>query len=555
QYTITFDSQGGSQVETIAADYGQTVTAPTAPTRTGYTFGGWYTEAGCENLYTFTTMPAQSFTLYAKWTVNQYTITFETGEGTAVEPITQDYGTTVTKPDDPTREGYSFTGWYTEADCTGEPYAFTTMPAENITLYAKWQAGQYTITFDSQGGSQVETIAADYGQTVTAPTAPTRTGYTFGGWYTEADCTGEPYVFTTMPAQSFTLYAKWTVNQYTITFETGEGATAVEPITADYGTAIQAPANPTREGYIFNGWSPELPATMPAENLTLTARWSSEPSGPSGGGTVTVPKYPVNLPQTVDNGTVTADRTTAEAGQTVTLTAKPDQGYTLDSISVTDGSGKLLQLTADGDTYRFTMPGGKVTVAVRFAPLPVELPFTDVDEADWFYDAVAYVYGRELMTGISDTLFAPDQHLTRSMITTVLWRLEGSPAAGTGTVFTDVASDAWYAQAVNWAAAQGIVDGYGNGRFGPEDPITREQLAAILYRYARCLDDDTKAEGDLTGYPDGAQTSDWAVESMTWAVSTGLISGKNGGLLDPTGTATRSEVAALLQRFCESRAK
>ncbi|MBK7452259.1 MAG: InlB B-repeat-containing protein [Anaerolineales bacterium] len=166
-YTITFDSNGGSVVTAITQPFGSAVSAPIAPTKTGYTFGGWYSDAGLNTAYTFTTMPAADITLYAKWTANSYTITFDSNGGSVVTAITQDFDTAVTAPTAPTKTGNTFGGWYSDAGLN-TAYTFTTMPAANITLYAKWTANSYTITFDSNGGSVVTAITQDFDTAVTA---------------------------------------------------------------------------------------------------------------------------------------------------------------------------------------------------------------------------------------------------------------------------------------------------------------------------------------------------------------------------------------------------
>ena len=257
QYTITFDTNGGSEIAPITQDYGTEITAPDNPTRKGYTFKGWDKEIP-------KTMPAENMTVKAQWGINQYTITFDTNGGSEIAPITQDYGTEITAPDNPTRKGYTFKGWDKEIP--------ETMPAENITVKAQWEINQYTITFDTNGGSEIAPITQDYGTEITAPDNPTRKGYTFKGWDKE--------IPETMPAENITVKAQWEINQYTITFDTN-GGSEIAPITQDYGTEITAPDNPTRKGYTFKGWDKEIPETMPAENITITARWkdTEKPTG------------------------------------------------------------------------------------------------------------------------------------------------------------------------------------------------------------------------------------------------------------------------------------
>ena len=257
QYTITFDTNGGSEIASITQDYGTKITAPDNPTRKGYTFKGWDKEIP-------ETMPAENITVKAQWKINQYTITFDTNGGSEIAPITQDYGTKITAPDNPTRKGYTFKGWDKEIP--------ETMPAENITVKAQWKINQYTITFDTNGGSEIAPITQDYGTEITAPDNPTRKGYTFKGWDKE--------IPETMPADNITVKAQWEINQYTITFDTN-GGSEIAPITQDYGTKITAPDNPTRKGYTFKGWDKKIPETMPAENITITARWkdTEKPTG------------------------------------------------------------------------------------------------------------------------------------------------------------------------------------------------------------------------------------------------------------------------------------
>ena len=250
QYTLTFDSDGGSDVAAITQDYGTKIETPAAPTKTGYTFAGWDNEIP-------ETMPAESMSFKAQWTINQYTLTFNADNGTEDVEITQDYGTKFETPADPTREGYTFAGWDMDIP--------ETIPAENMSFTAKWIANQYTLTFDSDGGSDVAAITQDYGTKIETPAAPTKTGYTFAGWDNE--------IPETMPAESMSFKAQWTINQYTLTFNADNGTEDVE-ITQDYGTKFETPADPTREGYTFAGWDMDIPETIPAEDMSFTALWS-----------------------------------------------------------------------------------------------------------------------------------------------------------------------------------------------------------------------------------------------------------------------------------------
>ena len=340
--------------------------------------------------------------------------------------------------------------------------------------------------------------------------------------------------------------------KYTVTLDYADGETANSLYTVTEGTELTLPT-PSRSGYTFEGWydgSSRVSSPYKVmKDVTLTAEWDYNGSSSSSGST----RYTVSVEDT-DNGSVEVSPTRASKGSTVTVTVKPDEGYELDELTVTDKNGDSVKLTDKGDgKYTFKMPASKVTVEAVFTAAKVEgLPFTDVTSGDWFYDAVAYVYDKGMMEGTTDTTFAPTMNLTRSMIAQVLYNLEERPEAPGAAGFPDVAAGAWYADAVNWAAARGIVKGYDTGAFGPEDSVTREQLAAILYRYAQAKGYDTTQGGmAVREFSDSASISDWAQTAMSWAVNAQVLSGKGNGVLDPQGTATRAEVAQMLMNFGE----
>ena len=340
--------------------------------------------------------------------------------------------------------------------------------------------------------------------------------------------------------------------KYTVTLDYADGETANSLYTVTEGTKLTLPT-PSRSGYTFEGWydgSSRVSSPYKVmKDVTLTAEWDYNGSSSSSGSI----RYTVSVEDT-DNGSVEVSPTRASKGSTVTVTVKPDEGYELDELTVTDKNGDSVKLTDKGDgKYTFKMPASKVTVEAVFTAAKVEgLPFTDVTSGDWFYDAVAYVYDKGMMEGTTDTTFAPTMNLTRSMIAQVLYNLEERPEAPGAAGFPDVAAGAWYADAVNWAAARGIVKGYDTGAFGPEDSVTREQLAAILYRYAQAKGYDTTQGGmAVREFSDSASISDWAQEAMAWAVNAQVLSGKGNGVLDPQGTATRAEVAQMLMNFGE----
>ena len=400
QYTITFDTAGGSAIAPITQDYGTSVTAPAAPTRTGYTFDGWSRSIP-------DTMPAENLTITAKWTIKQYTITFDTAGGSTIAPITQDYGTSVTAPEAPTKEGYTFAGWDKDI-----PEKLT----EDLTITARWTVNQYTIRF-VDGDHEIKSITQDYGTVITPPEDPTKEGYIFGGWnnlpktmpvtpegglivsaiwnvgytlsfvsgydeqayYSEIFAAGSDlsgigtpadpsrigYTFAGwdntvpnyMPAENLTITAQWTINQYTITFDTA-GGSAVASITQDYGTPVTAPAAPTRTGYTFIGWDKNIPNTMPAENLTITAQWK-------------VNQYSVSFDS--DGGTK-VDTITADYGTPVYAPQAPTKaGYQFDGWYIGD----------DQVEFPFNMPENGCSLKAHWIPDKIDIT--------WVVDGVSIV--------------------------------------------------------------------------------------------------------------------------------------------------------------------
>lgn len=291
-----------------------------------------------------------------------------------------------------------------------------------------------------------------------------------------------------------------------------------------------------------------------AKDKSYTFKYTPSSGSSSGGSSSGKTTYKVTT-SAVNNGGVNASPSSAEKGATITITLSPDKGYKLDKLTVTDGSGKTVSTVKKSDTvYTFTMPASAVKVGVSYVKAtetPSETKFNDVSANDWFASAVDYVTGKGMMNGTADNTFSPKANTTRGMVVTVLYRLENQPSTSAAS-FTDVASGAYYANAVAWANANGIVSGYGSGKFGPNDKVTREQLAAILYRYAQYKKYDVSGANSLDGYTDVQSVSSYAVPALQWANAAGVVTGKSGSKLDPKGNATRAEVAAMLMRFCEN---
>ena len=320
---------------------------------------------------------------------------------------------------------------------------------------------------------------------------------------------------------------KWDFTGSTLT-DTEDNKADVETIKTTLGEKFSPPTIQTTPD------EPEIPAT---------------PVNPGGGGVTT---YAVTV-EDAENGKVTRSPARAGRGTTVTITTAPDDGYELDKLTVTDARGSELELTDKGNgKYTFRMPASKVTVEAVFTEiLPEPLPFIDVDEDAWYADAVRYVYEHDLMAGYGGDLFGPNDELSRAQFCQIIYNMEDPPAVTGSCAFTDVADGAWYANVVTWAEENGIVVGYGGGLFGPEDNITREQFAAILYRYAQAKGYGTTASFDLSAYGDVSDVSAWAISAMQWACGKDIIIGTSPTTLAPQGTATRAQAATMLQRFCE----
>ena len=612
QYTITFDTAGGSAIAPITQDYGTAITAPADPTREGYTFAGWDTAIPA-------TMPAHNMTITAQWTVNQYTITFDTDGGSEVAPITQDYGSAITAPAAPTREGYTFTGW--------DKTIPATMPAGDMTITAQWTVNQYTITYDLDGGT-AEGNPDTYTVETDAFTLknPTRPGYTFTGW-SGTGLTGEDNLTLTIPKgstgnRSYT--AHWSLNTYSITYDLNGGTASGNPTSYTVESATITLNQPTKTGYTFTGWSgtdltgeDNLTVTIPAgstgdrsytahwslntysitydldggtasgnpdfytvESSTITLNpptrtgytfigWSGTDLSGSDNLTVTIPTGSIgnrsytahwslntySITYDLDGGTAfgNPDSYTVESAA-ITLNEPTKAGYVFTGWSGTDLVGE--------DNLTVTIPAGSIgdrrytahwefdpTIIAALNPTP-NVDFLDVSRVDWFYYDVRYVCENGLMNGTSRNRFSPYGTATRGMLVTILYRMENEPRCFGSAAFSDVKPGAYYEKAVIWASQNGIVSGYTDGTFRPDAPVTREQLASILYRYTLYRGQDVSAgeTTSFTGYGDAQAVSSYALPAMRWACGTGILQGANGKL-NPSGLATRAQLAAMLHRY------
>ena len=357
----------------------------------------------------------------------------------------------------------------------------------------------------------------------------------------------------------------YTVNDQTYYTVSAEATGAEGSKTITYS----APDTPTDLGsYRFDGWdyddvvvtdagsgmsSINVSTYPPAAGNTYTFEAILTYTGSTGSSGST--RYNITI-EDMENGGVTSSHSRASRGTTVTLTINPDEGYELDELIVTDANGDEIDLTRKSSTkYTFEMPRSRVTVEATFVEEEVvsTLPFDDVDVDDWFYDAVEYAYENDLMNGVSDDEFDPNGTLTRGMMVTVLYRLEGEPESRADLPFEDVEPGTWYTEAVRWAVEEGIVLGTSDTTYEPDAMITREQLATMLYRYAAYKDYDTTQGGmAIREFADYEDISDWALEGLDWAVNAELVNGVGNNTIAPLSSATRAETATLLMRFIEA---
>jgi len=378
------------------------------------------------------------------------------------------------------------------------------------TVEASKELG-HSVVFYTLYGSTVDTQTnIPNGGKAVRPADPIREGYTFAGWYKEAACTTAWNFDTDTVTGNIKLYAKWTAKT------TGDGSGSGGGSSSGGGGS------------------------------------SSDDSSSDDGDSYTPPTYPPTVECPSKGGTVTVTPSRPGVGDKVTVRPKPDTGYQVDQVTVTGKNGKPVTVKKNPDgTYTFTQPNGtvKVKVSYKTAEAPWSNPFGDVSENAWYYDAVRYVTENGLMNGYGDGRFVPNDNLTRAQLAQILFNKEGKPGVNYFLQFGDVPGEAWYTEAVRWAASQGIVCGYGDGRFGPNDHITREQLAVMLWRYAG----SPAATNKELRFHDIDEIGGFAINALRWAVENGILNGYSDGRLGSKGLATRAQVAQILMNFLKNQ--
>ena len=382
----------------------------------------------------------------------------------------------------------------------------------------------YTVTFDTNGGSKVNSQTIPYGETAKTPAIPAKTGYTFAGWYLE----GEKFNFSTPVTKDMTLTAKWTANQYTITFDT-DGGSAVAPITQDYGTAITAPADPTKSGYTFAGWTPEIPATMPAENLTVTAHWRY-----NGGGGSSYSYYTIKATAGTGGSISPSGNVSVREGRDKTFTITPDKGYAVSNVKI---DGRSI-----GAVKSYTFENVRRAHAIEVSFTRVN-EFIDVPSGSYFYEAVMWAVENGVTTGVSASRFDPDGICTRAQAVTFLWRAAGSPKPETRTMpFTDVPVGSYYYDAVLWAVENGITKGTSETMFSPDATCSRAQIVTFLWRSQK-----SPAAGTANPFTD-VKASAYYADAVLWAVKEDVTKGTTNTTFSPDANCTRAQIVTFIWR-------
>lgn len=564
--TVSFNSNDGSIIESQTVKIGGKVTKPDNPVKNEYTFNGWYSDEELSIPWNFATdCVSGNMTLYAKWTPitpSTYAVTFRGGPdatGNAPTMGNKAYGESFTLPANTfTKTGYTFAGWNdgTNSYAAGSSYI---MPAHTVTFTAYWTESSSGGDIpgggggDVSGGSGAETVeikVSGDAESISVPANIEESAATvimdindLGGILDERIDTG------TVTMDFSTL--KQRINTVTIPSESLEAinnAAQNEDNDVDGLKVILSTGEVKLDASALDSVSKAVGDSglkiIVEEAVSLTDEQKTVVKN--------VPVYDIRV--VTDDGNVIE----LNGRITVYLPYKLKEGQSGTGVVVyyVDGSGNLIDMKAKYDSAKrmayFTTDHLSIYMIDYDESVVHVCPskrYTDVDQSLWYHEAIDFVIENGLFLGTSDTTFEPNTAMNRAMLVTVLWRLEGKPVVSSSGTFEDVASNTWYTDAVTWANTNKIVEGYGSGLFGPNDNMTREQMAAILYRYAEFKGYDVTAIDNLTAFTDARDVSDWALSAIKWAVAEELITGVTTTSLDPRGNATRAQVATILMRL------
>ena len=486
-------------------------------------------------------VPAEVTKLTAQWTAPTYAVTLNTNGGTInsgnVTSYTYGVGATLPTAGDMTYTGHTFVGWYDNENLTGSPIAaIGGTETGNKEYWAKWEINQYTITFDTAGGSVVTPITQNYGTATTAPADPTKTGYTFAGW--------DRAIPATMPAENLTITAQWTVNQYTIAYDLAGGTAEGNPDTYTIETGAFTLKNPTKSGYTFTGWSGtgldgenNMTVTVPTGstgNRTYTAHWRYNGSGHS------YSYYTIKATAGAGGSISPSGDVSVREGRDQTFTITPDKGYAVANVKI---DGKSIGAVK---SYTFENVSRTHTIEVIFMKAngnPQTGVFVDVATGSYYEDAVDWAVENGITKGTDDTHFSPDGICTRAQAVTFLWRTAGSPKPETRAMpFTDVPVGSYYYDAVLWAVENGITKGTSDTTFSPNMTCSRAQIVAFLWRSEK-----SPAAGTANPFADVKSTAYYA-DAVLWAVKENITKGTTSTTFSPNADCTRAQIVTFLWR-------
>lgn len=584
--TVTLETNGGDLPGGDSPFKSVVGAALPTPTKTGYTFTGWYTDSDCSG-GPVKEVPTPSsgsadITLYAGWRANTYTVTFNANGGNGAmegQSFTYDTPQALTA-NDFSCLGKTFAGWNTKADGTGTSYKdgqqISNLTADLngvVTLYAQWTANSYQVTLNTNGGTIADgkgVTSYTYGVGATLPTEITRSNYSFQGWYEDAGFTGEPVTeITGTDTGDKTYYAKWQYDPPYIPPTKTPSQQALDKIeSAKDGDTVEitlSTGNTKLDKEVFEA--------LAGQDITLVVKLSGGVSWTVNGQDIpenanltdidmgvsmNTSSIPVDLINMVTGEMGTVQMTLAHDGEfgfTMTLTAPlgtENKGLWANLYHYNTPQKRMLfetaaKVDANGNV---SLPFTRASeYAIVLDEKSHELPFTDTIKGAWYQGAVEYVYRNSIMTGTSATTFEPGTTLSRAMVAQILYNLEGQPdisEENLGYPYEDVDAEAWYGDAVYWARINGVATGYEDNTFRPDKAVTREELAQMLYNYAQYKEIILPALGDLSKFPDGDKVSSWAKTAMSWATGLGAINGYEDNTLRPGGNTTRAEAASMI---------
>ncbi|MEO2256334.1 InlB B-repeat-containing protein [Paenibacillus amylolyticus] len=558
--TINFNSNGGSEVNEQKVSYGDKVIVPAVPTKAGYTFAGWYTDSGLSQAFDFgnTTVTAD-ITLYAKWTVNSYTVNFETNGGSVVPDQTVTYGELAAAPDDPTKAGHTFAGWYTEPEWS-TPFDLNTRSiVQDTTLYAKWAPNTYKVTFNTLGGSAVSDAAVEYGKKLSAPASPSRSGYTFAGWYADPELK-TPFNFAqTEITADLILYAKWSVN-------------STPPAGGNDGNSSGGGSGNQNNNGSSVTPSPPNTITHSSTNgrLTLAAGQAGQVSL-GDGITVTIPAGATNqeMKITIDQITDSSDLLTNQTkliSPVYELLKNVQQNFTkYVTLNLAFDTSSLPTNHQAGLFYfdeqnKFWISAGEASIhdnqvnvdvdhftkfavfAVEQPKAPAEIAFSDVN-GHWAEDFIQEAVREGIVSGFSDGSFKPNASVTRAEFTVMLMNALQTEYTEAAISFTDHTKiGAWAQSAVARAVKAGFIQGDTEGAFRPNDAVTRAEMAVMVADAFQLK----AITGTSSTFADDAQIPLWAKAAVAGMQKAGMLNGKGLNTFAPSDKTTRAEAVKLL---------